>query len=824
MVWLSEIVTLALLAVLALFVHYIHSQRKELHSLRCEHMGKNAEHEEAPFESYDVVLRVSSLRSFAQTRRLPVHVSATCALEMAAEHRYRIVAVTGLFDKGKTWVVNTLFNKRLPSGKMCTTEGISLAWCPEDRILVVDSAGCQAPISFRDQDADNVTDAQVTESFLFELVSRLAHHLLFVVSDFTWFEQRYVQMLHQKYVLGRKSNELIVVHNLKDTHNVGEAEHLFHSQLKTRYDGVGHMNSLAFVADRSPAIHHVGLCAEGSEAAQKYNPRNLGYIRSRVDASDVLGTRVALAPLFSRHLEEVAPKFFFVEPPFFDALTDEALAQCPDVLEPPLDDKMEVVYDTVLQSPDSIEATSTAASHQTKIVAEFVLKVASNSIVDLKKRGSTSALGEVILYDVSFDPEINVFDEPGGRRIVQVECPGVALEAIEIVEGQRDVQLTITKPKAIDEASVEAVEPIMQQHGTWHRSIAFDHDEQKRYRLNQSATSLKRGVLTLVFEPFTIVPRRHSLSVNATGPPASNVPWSPQGSTPIDKPPASTSSPPQGFAGSTFASPHAASSVVRNPPSVAITRAIDPSSAASLEVADWAEVASSVPGQQADNCEVFTVFSESAASVFGDGVVSTGQEAESAALLAVNCNLGDVARRGTCSENGSHFSCSEHTNPFVSMPVTGGHNVLSSTNGSPVCVSGHADSFSARSVSAGDNAVTSEIGNPSTCSERVNSLDAIPNSGGGNTADSENGRLNLIDARSDPGGDDALEFASARGDDSDDAVSEHRESTSPRCYFIGEEQISPQQAHNASLDSIAASDVSWDRRPQRLLTDRGKFN
>jgi len=328
----------------------------------------------------------------------------------------------------------------------------------------------------------------------------------------------------------------------------------------------------------------------------------------------------------------------------------------------------------------------------------------------------------------------------------------------------------------------------------------------------------------LVFEPFTIVPRRHSLSGNATGPPASNVPWSPQGSTPIDKPPARTASPPQGFAGSSFASSRDASSVVQNPPCVAITQAIDASSAASLEVADWAEVASGVPEQQADNCEVFTVFSESAASVFGDGIVSTGQEAESAAPLAVNCSMGDVARRGTCSENGSHFSCTEHTNPLVVMPVTGGDSVVSSTNGSPVCVSGHANSFSARSVSVGDNVVTSEIGNPSACSERVNSLDAIPNSGGGNTADSENGRLNLFDARSDPGGDDAVDFASALGDDSDDAVSEHRESTSPRCYFIGEEQISPQQAHNASLDSIAASDVSWDRRPQTLLADRGKFN
>ena len=46
------------------------------------------------------------------------------------EQRVRIVAVVGLFDKGKTWLTNKLFGKNLPSGKLFTTRGLSFLWAP----------------------------------------------------------------------------------------------------------------------------------------------------------------------------------------------------------------------------------------------------------------------------------------------------------------------------------------------------------------------------------------------------------------------------------------------------------------------------------------------------------------------------------------------------------------------------------------------------------------------------------------------------------------------------------------------------------------------
>ena len=54
--------------------------------------------------------------------------------------------------------------------------------------------------------------------------------------------------------------------------------------------------------------------------------------------------------------------------------------------------------------------------------------------VTMKKQGVISPLGEIIAHDVSFEPNVNVFDqrvEDGTERHITIECPGVSEEDIE---------------------------------------------------------------------------------------------------------------------------------------------------------------------------------------------------------------------------------------------------------------------------------------------------------------------------------------------------------------------------------------------------------
>merc|ERR1719336_1301736 len=105
------------------------------------------------------------------------------------------------------------------------------------QLPVIDAKGLQAPVSYKSKGVRQLVDASQTEIFLFELVSRIAHYVIFVVNDFTWTEQRHVVQLHQKYVQSKRENQLIVLHNLRTTRSVREAEELFRKQVASKYEG-----------------------------------------------------------------------------------------------------------------------------------------------------------------------------------------------------------------------------------------------------------------------------------------------------------------------------------------------------------------------------------------------------------------------------------------------------------------------------------------------------------------------------------------------------------------------------------------------------------
>ena len=58
---------------------------------------------------YDVILAFDSLAEFQEKKQIQFLQRAESHLQVAKEGRYRIVAVVGLFDKGKTWLLNKLF-------------------------------------------------------------------------------------------------------------------------------------------------------------------------------------------------------------------------------------------------------------------------------------------------------------------------------------------------------------------------------------------------------------------------------------------------------------------------------------------------------------------------------------------------------------------------------------------------------------------------------------------------------------------------------------------------------------------------------------------
>lgn len=64
------------------------------------------------------------------------------------------VAVVGLYDKGKTFVLNNLTNSNLPSGKKVTTKGISFKNVNMDsgtNLILLDTAGSYSPVKIESE-------------------------------------------------------------------------------------------------------------------------------------------------------------------------------------------------------------------------------------------------------------------------------------------------------------------------------------------------------------------------------------------------------------------------------------------------------------------------------------------------------------------------------------------------------------------------------------------------------------------------------------------------------------------------------------------------
>ena len=134
---------------------------------------------------YDCIILMTSLADFAMKKRIWLLRSISFDFDPQECQDVRIISVVGLFGKGKTFLLNKLFGLRLPSGKTQVTQGLSCVYLKERRMLLIDSPGVQSTVSYRSDSIDRVVDAQTTKAFLFELVSQLSDHIMFVVSDFT---------------------------------------------------------------------------------------------------------------------------------------------------------------------------------------------------------------------------------------------------------------------------------------------------------------------------------------------------------------------------------------------------------------------------------------------------------------------------------------------------------------------------------------------------------------------------------------------------------------------------------------------------------------
>ncbi|CAE7242290.1 unnamed protein product [Symbiodinium sp. KB8] len=420
--------------------------------------------------------RTSSYLGACAWRQIRLLQNAASQLAIGRKQSVRVIAIVGLFEKGKTWLINQLFGVNLPSGTLHETDGLSFLWIPKKRMLLIDSAGVQSPVSYcaqptagNEQSVDDALfDAKSTESFLFDMISRMASHMVFVVNSFTSLEQQYVEMLRRKYVARQVHKELIVVHNMLNVKDAEVAHQLFEKQVTTCYSGdLSTMGQLIFTAkkDKGPPVHHIGLCYESSPAGDAFNDQNRQYLLQSLEHRES-ETEMVLQDQLREHLSELLKMFVSTEIPEQAAGSERAFG---------------------IDFRPGSELTSSAEEQMPKSYVcggVFSLQLDEGAEPKMRTRGVISPLGELIGYDATFEPNVNLYEETTDagevQRKILIECPGVAMEDIELDDESLSAgfQLAITKRAQIDEQAenIRKVDgwPFRQQQGRWERAFLVE--------------------------------------------------------------------------------------------------------------------------------------------------------------------------------------------------------------------------------------------------------------------------------------------------------------------------------------------------------------
>jgi hypothetical protein len=134
----------------------------------------------------------------------------------------------GLYDKGKTFLLNSLANTLLESGKIYNTEGLSFKYVEKDsfRHVLLDTQGMESPVTVvSHSDPSSVFAAhKATELFLRDVACNLADMFIVVVNDLTYSDQLFLSQLAKTVKESEKEiRQIIVVHNFRTIKDEEEA-------------------------------------------------------------------------------------------------------------------------------------------------------------------------------------------------------------------------------------------------------------------------------------------------------------------------------------------------------------------------------------------------------------------------------------------------------------------------------------------------------------------------------------------------------------------------------------------------------------------------
>jgi len=255
-------------------------------------MGKTLSKEDLP-RDYDVECDIASICDISRDKGWNVTARAIPEVKDLTDKNkkwdHTICAVVGLYNKGKTTVLNLMAGTEFDATNTKRTKGLSFKLMKTEtcKLILLDSAGMYSPVQFEnapktakpqsprereekleiektekiekrstesvpvvnseDEKQKNdehfaslIAEKKATEQFLQELIFEIADVLIVVVDNLTVLDQEYLQTMHMKIsqnnnTKGKTAKHLFVLHNFRDSLTETEAQERWTEQVKNIY-------------------------------------------------------------------------------------------------------------------------------------------------------------------------------------------------------------------------------------------------------------------------------------------------------------------------------------------------------------------------------------------------------------------------------------------------------------------------------------------------------------------------------------------------------------------------------------------------------------
>eukprot|EP00118_Oscarella_pearsei_P006434 m.28981 g.28981 ORF g.28981 m.28981 type:complete len:601 (+) comp31118_c0_seq3:488-2290(+) len=186
-------------------------------------------------------------------------VTTTVCADSRKMKRYStiFVAVLGLYNKGKTYVLNHLADTNLPHGSAYHTQGICMK-TPRNRhkskMTFIDTAGFDFPVKVVNAgETSSIQMKKMVDQFIADVALRLSTVCIVVMNDITLYDQIYLEGVRDTLQHFKQENsqinrasstegqgkygELVVVHNFALCEDLEDCRKAFEEQVCDKYPG-----------------------------------------------------------------------------------------------------------------------------------------------------------------------------------------------------------------------------------------------------------------------------------------------------------------------------------------------------------------------------------------------------------------------------------------------------------------------------------------------------------------------------------------------------------------------------------------------------------